>query len=138
MNNVQLIGRMTKDIELKTTETANGPFTIGSFDVAVPRQKKGECDFIRCTAFGKTSEIIQKYITKGRRIALTGRLQVDNYEDKDGNKKTATKVIVNSIDFVDSNTEPNKSAGAVEEPEAKPTEVSIEELNAMPDDDLPF
>ena len=98
MNVVNLLGRITKDLELKDTGTTK----LLKFSLAVARQKKGEVDFITCTAFGATAEVMEKWLIKGSQIALTGRIQTGNYKNKDGNTVYTTDVIVQSFYFADS------------------------------------
>jgi single-strand DNA-binding protein len=113
MNKVIMIGRICKDIELRHSQ---GGMAYCSFTLAVNRRKKqGEeqqADFISCKAFGKTSEFLAKYMSKGRQIAVEGRLQTGSY-DKDGTKVYTTDVICDNCYFADSakatteNVEPN-------------------------------
>lgn len=101
MNLVILIGRMTTDADVKH----NGDKTVASFTLAVDRRfkKEGEdtADFIRCVAFGKTAETIEKYTHKGGKYAITGRLKTGKYE-KDGQNHYTTDVIVDSLEFCES------------------------------------
>ena len=103
MNSVQLIGRLTKDPEVRYTD---GGASIARFSIAVDRRFKQEggesADFINCVAFGKTAEFIEKYFTKGKKIALTGRIQTGNYTNKDGQKVYTTDVVVETTEFVES------------------------------------
>jgi single-strand DNA-binding protein len=99
MNNVCLMGRLTKDIELKQTEKT----AVARFNIAVNRQfkKEGEerqADFISCVAFGHTANHIAKYFNKGSMISVVGRIQTGSY-DKDGQKVYTTDVVVDSCYF---------------------------------------
>lgn len=101
LNNVVLLGRICNDLEEKTTP--NGTL-ITRFCLAVDRnyQKQGDerkTNFIDCVAFNKTSNFISKYFNKGAMIAITGKLQVENYTDKDGNKRKSVEVVVDSTSF---------------------------------------
>lgn len=100
MNAVCLIGRMVKDIEIRITESN---VTVGYFTLAVDRafSKEKEADFIRLTVFGKTAENIEKYTRKGAKIAVQGRIQVTNYEDKDGKKVSKTGVVADRVEFLE-------------------------------------
>lgn len=100
MNNIQLLGRLTKDPEM--TEGTKNKKSFCKFTLAVPRIKKDETDFINCIAFEKTGEVINKYLKKGNRVIVEGSLNVNTLKDKEDNYKTFTTVIVNKIDFVDS------------------------------------
>lgn len=101
-NSVTLVGRIVRDIETR----AVGDTQIASFAVAVdrPKGKDGQVqtDFVNCQAWGTTAEFIQKYLGKGRKVALQGELRVDTYNDKNGDRKTSTNVRVDSIEFADS------------------------------------
>ena len=100
MNNVQLLGRLTKDPEL-TKGTKNKKSYV-KFTMAVPRIKKDETDFINCVAFEKTGEVISQYLKKGNKILIEGTLNVNTIKDKDDNFRSFTTVIVNKVEFVDS------------------------------------
>ena len=103
MNSVQLTGRLTHDPEI--VYGINGS-TVAKFSLAVNRRYKQEgqpdADFIRCVAFGKTAEFIEKYFTKGRKMDLTGRIQTGSYTNQDGNKVYTTDVIVENVEFGES------------------------------------
>ena len=96
MNRVILKGRLTKDIELRYTQSAE-PKAFAIFSVAVNRFKEG-ADFINCKAWGKTAEFLNKYFTKGQEILLEGRIEV-NVADVDGVKTTFTNVIAEQVEF---------------------------------------
>ena len=101
MNKVILIGRLTKDPELKYTP--NGGTAICRITVAVNRQfKKDEADFINCVAFGKTGETIAQHFTKGRQIALVGNIKTGSYQAQDGTKRYTTDVAIESFEFIGS------------------------------------
>lgn len=108
MNNVTLIGRLTKDPEKRST-TSN--ISVCSFTVAVDRRFKSEgqpeVDFINCVAWRNTADFICKYFTKGQKIGLTGSIQVRSWKDKDGNNRYATEVVVDGVDFCDSKKSDN-------------------------------
>lgn len=108
MNKVILIGRLTKDPETRYSQGQN-PTCITRYSLAVDRQFKryGEqaADFLNCVAFGKQGEFAEKYLKKGAKIAVTGRLQTGSYTDKDGKKVYTTDVVVESHEFVESKKE---------------------------------
>ena len=95
MNKVILIGNLTKDIELKTSGETN----YCRFSLAVKR-KKDEVDFINCLAFGKTAELLNQYCSKGSKISLVGRLEVNQYKGKNNENITSYDVIVEDIEFL--------------------------------------
>ena len=115
MNKVILVGRLTKDPELRFA--AGSGTGICRFTVAVNRPVKKdspkESDFIGCVAFGKTAEIIAQYLTKGREIAISGSIRTGSYEAKDGTKRYTTEVAVETFDFIGSgsgkNTQPQQN-----------------------------
>lgn len=101
MNKVILIGRLTKDPELRFA--AGSGMAISRFTVAVNRQfKKDETDFINCVAFGKTAETISQYLTKGRQIAVSGSIRTGSYDAQDGSKRYTTDVAVENFEFIGS------------------------------------
>lgn len=130
MNKVILMGRLTKDPEVRYT---NGGKTIGSFSIAVDRRFKSEgqpeADFFTCVTFGKQAEFVEKYLKKGTKILLSGQIQNNNYE-KDGVKHYNTQIVVDEIEFAESKkTQTEETSG------------KSEDFMAIPDDagdDLPF
>lgn len=113
MNCVQLVGRLTKDPDLRFT--ANKGTAVVRFSVAVKnsiKNDKGEYGayFINCIAFGKTAELISTYLTKGREIGITGSLMPGNYEDKQGIKRYTTDVKVDTFDFIGTAPKNNTSS----------------------------
>lgn len=112
MNNVCLLGRLVKDPDIREYGKGKDTGLCARITVAVDRNKE-ETDFISCVAFGKTAELLDTYFKKGKRIALEGRIQTGSYEDKDGNKRYTTDVVISRIHFCDSKAE----ASAEEEDE---------------------
>ena len=138
-NLVILTGRLTKEPELKygASGTAYCKFTL-----AVNRMKKDDpADFIFCSAFGKTAELIAEYVKKGHQLGVQGRLQQDTYE-KDGEKISKTGVTVDKIEFLESNktesttSEPKKSNKVNPKPDLNLGEPKVE-IN-FEDDTDPF
>lgn len=135
LNNVALMGRLTATPELK--QTASG-VSVTSFTLAVERSfvKQGEerqADFIDCVAWRNTAEFISRYFQKGSMIAVTGAIQTRSYEDKNGNKRKATEVLVSQASFCGSKNE----SGAA--PETQPTYSDVSDFEEIgTDDDLPF
>lgn len=106
MNKVIIIGRFTRDPEIKYTTGENATATA-RFSLAVNRRFKNkegnyDADFINCVAFGKTAEFIEKYFTKGMTIGITGRIQTGSYTNKEGQKVYTTDVVVEETEFVES------------------------------------
>ena len=101
MNNVQLIGRLTRDVELRYTQGTE-PMAVATFTLAINRQgKKEQADFPRIIVFGKQAENCEKYLAKGRRVAVEGRLQTGSYQNKNGDTVYTTDVVANRIEFLD-------------------------------------
>ena len=104
MNKAILIGRLTKDPELRTTPTGRN---VCQFSVAVSRNftnanGEREADFINCVVWDKQAENLVKYQKKGNQIAVDGRIQTRNYDDKDGKKVYVTEILASNISFLDS------------------------------------
>ena len=132
MNKVVLIGRLTKDPELKY-KPGDGT-AICRITVAVARAfKKDETDFINCVAFGKTGETIAQYFTKGRQIALAGNIRTGSYQAQDGTKMYTTNVIIENFEFVGNNNVNNQSWSAQDN-----SEESFEGMTTVDDGDMPF
>lgn len=137
-NQVSIIGRLTADPEVKTTQSE---VSVADVSVAVQRpynkeKDHPEADFINCTFFGRTADFVSKYFAKGKVIGVIGRIQVDKWKDDEGKTRYATKVIGDSVDFIpgvprdDEKDQPSKPSTKA----AKPAEV--EEDGG--DDEYPF
>ena len=104
MNKVILMGRLTRDPEVRYTQGAN-PMAVARYTLAVDRRKKegeNQADFINCVAFGRLAEFAEKYLRKGTKIALTGRIQTGSYTNRDGQKVYTTDVVVDEQEFAES------------------------------------
>lgn len=138
MNKVILTGRLTSDPEVKQTEQS----TIAKYRLAVDRRfkKEGEqtADFISCVAFGKSAEFVDKYLLKGMKIAIVGRIQTGSYTKDDGQKVYTTDVIVEEHEFCESKVQ-GGSEQRKEEPQTESapmqTPSANEEFVLLPDDD---
>ena len=114
MNKVLEIGRAVRDVELKQT---NSGTAVAEFSIAVKREFKSangqyESDFFDCVSYGKTAELISKYVKKGDMFGIEGKLQTRNYTNKEGRKVYVTEIIVEKVEFLqskkqDTNQEPN-------------------------------
>lgn len=104
MNKVELIGRLTKDADVRNTQNQNGEnLVIARYTLAVDRRgKDAGADFISCVAFGKNAEFAEKYLHQGMKIAVSGRIQTGNYTNKDGQKVYTTDVVVEEQEFCES------------------------------------
>jgi single-strand DNA-binding protein len=105
MNQVTLIGRLTKDPETRYTTSG---MTVASFTVAVDRKFKDQAtgekktDFFRCKAWRHTAEFVAQHVTKGRLVAVAGRIELNEYTGQDGVKKYSTDVVAESVELLDS------------------------------------
>lgn len=138
MNKVILIGRLTKDPELRYA--AGSGTAVCRFTVAITRQfKKDETDFINCVSFGKTGETIAQYITKGRQIAVTGAIRTGSYDAQDGTKRYTTDVAVASFEFIGSNsTNSNNDNSSNWNPPVDNSEMGFGDMTPVDDGDMPF
>lgn len=135
MNEVALIGRLVKDPEI--SHTTNGTH-IARFTLAIQREGKDRegADYVRCVTFNKNADVVERYLSKGKQIGLTGRLASYSYEGKDGNKVFGLEVNVNRVTLLSNN--PN---GKAEKPTAEetPTEnFNPQENFESLDEDIPF
>lgn len=106
MNNISLLGRLTADAEIRTTQSDK---SVASFTIAVNKQgKDAGADFIDCVAWEKTAEFISRYFKKGDSIAITGALHTRSYEDKDGKRRKVTEVTVDRAYFTGNKKESNE------------------------------
>lgn len=112
MNKVILIGRLTRDPEIKYTPNQ---IAVCGFSLAVDRNYKSEggnvqADFINCVAWRNTAEFVSKYFAKGNKMAAEGSMQTRSYEDKDGNTRYITEVVVDRVEFCESKKSASESA----------------------------
>lgn len=125
MNRITLIGRVTRDIELRNSQSG---VPMARFSLAVNRMKKDEVDFINCLAFNKTAEVLANYVKKGHRVGVTGSLQTGRYE-KDGITHYTADVVCDQVDLI----EPKGSGEAPTNPAP-----AFQEVAAADDAELPF
>ena len=146
MNQIVIMGRLTRDPELR--HTPNG-VAVASFTLAVDRgftPKDGgdrQTDFIDVVAWRNTAEFVSKYFTKGQMAAVTGRLQIRDWTDKDGNKRRSAEVVAENVYFTESKKSRDASFGHVDTKDdysgfGSPVESSDFAELAMDDGDLPF
>ena len=139
MNKVILMGRLTKDVEIRYTQTNNT--AVSSFNLAVNRRfvKEGEerqADFFNIVAWGKLGEFCSKYFKKGQQVGIIGRLQTRNWEDEQGQKHYVTEVVAEEAYFADS----KKNSEDSNDPFSNNTfgENNGSDFGISSDDDLPF
>lgn len=142
MNNVVLIGRLTRDPELRYTTSQ---MAVATFTLAIDRPTKAdrekETDFPRIKAFGKTAENCEKYLAKGRMVAVQGSIQTGSYEDKDGKRVYTTDVIANRVEFLEWGDRPQSNAPASNEANSQQQGFNADDVpdnfQAL-DEDVPF
>lgn len=138
MNKVILMGRLTRDPEVRYTQGDN-TMAIARYSLAVDRRFKrdGEpdADFINCVAFGKAGEFAEKYLKKGTKIAVVGRIQTGSYTNKDGQKVYTTDVVVEEQEFAE-----NKNSGSSDNNQSAPANKDMGFMNIPDsiDEELPF
>lgn len=135
MNKVEIVGRLTRDVEIRTTESGT---VTARFSIAVSRRFKNakgvyEADFINCVAFGKTAEFIEKYFSKGSMIGVTGRIQTGSYTNKDGQKVYTTDVVIEECEFVTSKNDNNNTTKSED-----PVTPDFVDVPADTDEELPW
>lgn len=126
MNKAILIGRLARDPEIRQTTSGTA---VCKTSIAVDRRGKKDAnqpssDFINITAWGKTAELMGKYLAKGRRVGIEGRIQTGTYQAKDGSKRNTFEVIVENLEFLDSAKGSGQSHRDIGDP--------------LPDEDIPF
>ena len=121
LNHITIMGRLVRDPELRRTGTGT---PVASFTLAVDRDFGGrdggerETDFIDCVAWRQTGEFVSKYFTKGRMAVVSGRLQIRNWNDKDGNKRRSAEVVADNVYFGDSKREGDATGATYAAPAA--------------------
>lgn len=144
MNRVILMGRLTRDPEIRYTEGENN-LCIARYTLAVDRRRKKEgeqnADFINCVAFGKAAEHAEKYYHKGIKICVSGRIQTGSYTNKDDVKVYTTEVVVEEQEFAESKSAPGQSSQNQTGQPAPNPETDADGFMNVPDgieDELPF
>ena len=148
MNKVELIGRLTKDPEIKLTanQTKYCAFTIAADRRFKDKEGQKQTDFINCVAWNKTAEFVSKYFSKGKMIIVIGRISTRSWDGPDGKKNYATEVVANEVSFGESKRDggdynSSPSFGGSSAPESVPAMPAMEDGGFSPldtDDDLPF
>ena len=115
MNNISLVGRITKELELRFTQNNN---PVCEFSLAVNRIGSDDADFINCTLYGKQAENLTKYQGKGSLIAVSGALRVDSWKNEQGENRYKTYVLVNNVEYLGT----KKEGQPVEQPAEQPKE----------------
>ena len=136
MNVVSLVGRLTKDPEIRHTQ-GQQPMTIANFSLAIDRSVKAgqekKADFPRITVFGRQAENCEKFVAKGMRVGVIGRLQTGSYTNKDGQTVYTTDIIADRVEFLDYKNRNDQGGGNYEQYPDVP-----EGFQPITDDDIPF
>lgn len=141
MNKVILMGRLTRDPEVRYTQGDNAS-AVARFSLAVDRRFKKDgdqtADFINCVAFGKTGEFIEKYGRKGTKFVVEGRIQTGSYTNKDGQKVYTTDVVVEQVEFAESKASADGNTTNNTANSNAPTDTSFMDISDSIDEELPF
>lgn len=134
MNKVMLIGRLTRDVEMNysANSTAVARYTL-AINRPYKREGEQEADFLRCVAFGKTAELAERYLAKGMKVAIDGRIQTGSYTNRDGQKVYTTDIIVERQEFLEKRADNSPSA-----PDAPYDSDSFMDIPDGIDEELPF
>lgn len=147
MNKVILMGRLTRDPEIRYSQGENS-LAVGRFTLAVDRRFKRQgddqtADFINCVTFGKTAEFVERYLKQGTKIAGCGRIQTGSYTNKEGNRVYTTDVVLEEVEFAESkNAAANNQGGGfsgAQKPD--PSQAAVDGFMNIPDgleEELPF
>lgn len=137
MNRVILIGRLTKEPKITYATNGDNKTCVARYTLAVERAYKKEgsdsADFINCVAFGKNGEFAQKYLDKGVKICVEGRIQTGSYEDKSGTKRYTTDIVVERHEFCE-----KKANTSQNEPQSSPQNDGFETIDNMDNTNMPF
>lgn len=124
MNKVILMGRLTRDPDVRYSQNGDAPMAIARYSLAVDRRFKRDneptADFINCVAFGRQGEFAEKYLKQGTKIAITGRIQTGSYTNRDGQKVYTTDVVVEEQEFAESKAASEHNSGGFSHPASAP------------------
>ena len=147
MNKVILMGRLTRDPEVRYSQGAE-PLAIARYTLAVDRRgRRGAggdeqtADFIQCVAFGRSGEFAEKYLRQGTKMVVTGRIQTGSYTNKDGNKVYTTEVVVEEQEFAESKAANDSNGGYQAADRPAPSSAGADGFMSIPEgieNDLPF
>lgn len=133
MNSVNLIGRLTRDPEVRYTQNN---MAVATFTLAIDRpvKKDGEkqTDFPRVICFGKTAELVEKYVTKGRQVAVQGRIQTGSYQKDDGTTVYTTDVVADRVEFLGSKTQNTAPAADDTPSDVPPSFAALDDEDCIP------
>ena len=145
MNKVILMGRLTRDPEIRYSQGENST-AVARFTLAVDRRFKRQnddqtADFINCVAFGKTAEFAERYLHQGTKIVGCGRIQTGSYTNKDGQRVYTTDVVLDEVEFAESKNASQQSGGFQQNQRPEPSPAAADGFMNIPDgleEELPF
>jgi single-strand DNA-binding protein len=138
MNHVVIIGNLTRDIELKYTQSGKA---VANFTLAVTdRFNKEKTDFLECVTWNKQAELCAQYLSKGKKAGVVGRISTRNYENKDGHKVKVTEIVVDEVEFLSPKGDkpPATKADAEDQWESLGREVRLEDIDLPDTEEIPF
>lgn len=149
MNKVILMGRLTREPDVRYSQNADGSMAVARYTLAVDRRRgrnsdnEQSADFISCVAFGRSGEFAEKYLHQGTKIVVTGRIQTGSYTNKDGQRVYTTDVVVEEQEFAESKSSAAANSGAAYTPSRpEPSAADEDGFMSIPDGDesegLPF
>lgn len=147
MNKVILMGRLTRDPDIRYSQGADGSNAVARYTVAVDRRRRTDgneqtADFIPCVAFGRSAEFAEKYLHQGTKIIVTGRIQTGSYTNKDGQKVYTTDVVVEEQEFAESKASAASNDAAYAPSRPEPSAAAGDGFMNIPDgvedEGLPF
>ena len=149
MNKVILMGRLTREPDVRYSQNADGSMAVARYTLAVDRRRgrnsdnEQSADFISCVAFGRSGEFAEKYLHQGTKIVVTGRIQTGSYTNRDGVKVYTTEVVIEEQEFAESKAaaSQNNNRGASQPSTPQPSTTASDGFMNIPDgleDELPF
>ena len=149
MNKVILMGRLTREPDVRYSQNADGSMAVARYTLAVDRRRgrnsdnEQSADFISCVAFGRSGEFAEKYLHQGTKIVVTGRIQTGSYTNRDGVKVYTTEVVIEEQDFAESKAAAaqNSSMGVPQPSAPQPSAAASDCFMNIPDgleEELPF
>ena len=147
MNKVILMGRLTREPDVRYSQNADGSMAVARYTLAVDRRRgrnsdnEQSADFISCVAFGRAGEFAEKYLHQGTKIVVTGRIQTGSYTNKDGQRVYTTDVVVEEQEFAESKSASESNAGFAPAERPAPSSAAGDGFMNIPDgidEELPF